>query len=789
MAFINLTFRNIQTISYHEILLGIAASALTAAALFAALIPAFPSVSGSWIIYALVGAIYATLFYVLMLGRYYRWVITAVSAGMLVLYAIRFRAARNGMMLLANDWLTYRTGRTGRVHFLYETNGTDGSMLMPFLYVFLAAIIIAAIIRRRRYLGVLILVGLCLLGWAFGFLKNNPASLLLTAIAAVVSLYPCGAASARKRGPSGLAYSALIIPGAALAAAAAVCGLGIWLFGSDAFSTQHAQESLTRRVHIARFESHMEKNPLTGERLPPEGFLRGLPPLSDRPADSRDQNSSEEQPVLELTMSSPGKLYLRGFTADVYEDSLWRAVPAETYIENDALFYTLHENGFYGQAMIGTAAEAVGGAGVGTVTVTNLAACPHYDYLPYGLADTSVLNERMIGDAGLIAGRESASASGDSPAARNSAGASAGSARTFSTITGSLPEWYAIELALAENSADPAVSDYLKLEQAYYDYVLATDLQLSDEAAEACVSVFGDIPRERRLRDILDLVRDTLDEEFRYDETAGSRSGDFLARFMTETQSGYDIHYASAATVMLRYLGVPARYVEGYFLPADEAAAYASGEPITLTTAHAHAWTEFYLRGIGWIPFETTPGYIDSEDLSSIAAVSRQADDSLGEGTLFSQAEILYTSGIHTNKPLLDPDSLPRLDLNRLGLILLASFVILLVILALIALIRILKRRQRYIKARRSMTDSAPNEAVALQFGYARMLMKKAGIETMPDLDAMNKLNEEARFSSHVLSKEDVQTAAGFTSAVESECQRRWSRLEFFKNHFIRWII
>lgn len=41
------------------------------------------------------------------------------------------------------------------------------------------------------------------------------------------------------------------------------------------------------------------------------------------------------------------------------------------------------------------------------------------------------------------------------------------------------------------------------------------------------------------------------------------------------TARGYSVHYATAAVLMLRYCGVPARYAEGYYLSGQDAA---SGE-------------------------------------------------------------------------------------------------------------------------------------------------------------------------------------------------------------------
>ena len=55
--------------------------------------------------------------------------------------------------------------------------------------------------------------------------------------------------------------------------------------------------------------------------------------------------------------------------------------------------------------------------------------------------------------------------------------------------------------------------------------------------------------------------------------------------------------------------------MEGYFLSAEEAKDLAPGQTVTLDESHAHAWTEYYLEGVGWVPFEVTPGYRDDEEL------------------------------------------------------------------------------------------------------------------------------------------------------------------------------
>ena len=76
---------------------------------------------------------------------------------------------------------------------------------------------------------------------------------------------------------------------------------------------------------------------------------------------------------------------------------------------------------------------------------------------------------------------------------------------------------------------------------------------------------------------------------------------DFVTRFLLETKEGYCTHFASAMTVLCRMIGLPARYVEGYLAEPDE-----NGEAI-VTGLSAHAWTEIYFKGFGWLTFDATP--------------------------------------------------------------------------------------------------------------------------------------------------------------------------------------
>ena len=64
----------------------------------------------------------------------------------------------------------------------------------------------------------------------------------------------------------------------------------------------------------------------------------------------------------------------------------------------------------------------------------------------------------------------------------------------------------------------------------------------------------------------------------------------------------YCVHFATAAAMLLRAYGVPSRYVTGYCVNVT------GNEPYTtITTDNAHAWAEYFVDGVGWVPLEATP--------------------------------------------------------------------------------------------------------------------------------------------------------------------------------------
>lgn len=95
------------------------------------------------------------------------------------------------------------------------------------------------------------------------------------------------------------------------------------------------------------------------------------------------------------------------------------------------------------------------------------------------------------------------------------------------------------------------------------------------------------------------------------DKPSSEYSSDVDA-FLLETKNGYCVHFATAAALILRELGIPARYVQGYIASGAYKSTGESGETVYKTTVmdkNAHAWVEVWIDGLGWRTVEVTPQY------------------------------------------------------------------------------------------------------------------------------------------------------------------------------------
>lgn len=498
-----------------------------------------------------------------------------------------------------------------------------------------------------------------------------------------------------------------------------------------------------------------------------------------------------EDTALEITMTTPESLYLRGFVGSSLEDNRWQPTDKTTLYEYADLFYWLHEDGFYATSQ---AAAAVAAAGeekeVNTITVKNVGAAKEFVYTPYELTEGDIGNAATrIGDV--------------APNPKDYEDTALVTYDTLSNVVRDAGELATNLNTLAQNG-DEAALDYLSRETAYRKFAYATALDVPKSAQSVLLSHFGEVDTENGhvdYEDAIQVVYDKLLTEITYNEECGAmpEDTDFLSYFLEGSAEGYSVHYATAAALILRYQGIPARYVEGYVVtPTDVAAA--EGNTITVDGGNAHAWVEYYRDGVGWVPLEVTPPYLYiMEQPDSIRALSSDLLDSNGQSGMLNMDEDNFEEEDE------EEEEEPEQEKTN-PLIVALIFLGVVVLLAAVAAAVLIFRRRKALEKRRLRLETADSRtAVDLLLRESLELLFAAGLERKngslngyeAPIRALDEgmatrftmvcdLHRESRFSNHPFSAERKNVFVLFRQECGRYLHSHSKRKDRLLNKYIR---
>lgn len=674
----------------------------------------FPSVSIPWYTLFLGMLAFSVVLWLLQLTGKGRW----ISIGMLLLVLVGcvvfYKQVLAGMGCLGNDLLDQMTRMTGRIY-LDLAVSEQASVLWSVVPILAATVILLHLSIQTGKLLFFIPVLIPVFAAALTGFFPVEVGMVLLGLGSVLLLMKSAGAAVNGQGLWGAPTWLVVV----LLCGAMSAGIGMALGDVDAKTDIWDQ-------YLHDFLYDQDTNSM------PEGNLKNL-----------KQWEKSDTPVLKITMTEPQKLYLRGQIYETYNGTAWLPLSTEERAEYESLFYWLHQSGFFGQSQIGTASSFTTQAAGEELTIENLSACSAHGYYPYALCGNDSLDAELIGDAVLS------------------------EADTLRYLPGSVPEWYGVQQALASAQGRNNISQYLMAEEAYEEYVTQMDLQLTNESWSVLDRQLGEDETPKTLSQIREFIRTYLSETLVYDEEVKTLngSGDFLQYTLEKSGSGYSVHYATAATLMLRYFGVPARYVEGYYLSAEEAAAYQAGEEIVLTEEHAHAWAEYYLPGVGFVPFEVTPGYIDDEELEMGGSLSQNEQTYTGDHLKYAQVE---------QPELIEEPEQDRFSFSIKPVYLLYLLAIFLIVLAVIILVK----RKKFRKALTAI-DTAPNrDAIAMRFGYAVRLLSSCANVQIDGCQQAERLNREALFSNHEMTDQQRIEMDDYARSVLTACKEEWTITE-----------
>ncbi len=277
-----------------------------------------------------------------------------------------------------------------------------------------------------------------------------------------------------------------------------------------------------------------------------------------------------------------------------------------------------------------------------------------------------------------------------------------------------------------------------------------------DAYYEECIEIYPDsedavFRTDRYYNAVSEYIRGYLSSSATYTLTPGrTPSGrDFIEYFINENHEGYCVHFATAAAVMLRRAGIPARYCEGFFVSSSAFTENHSSSNgfVKVPDSSAHAWVEVYYPMLGWKPVEFTPYYSQGElpeenkpDTSSDSDTDSQTDsdsqtDTDTETDTETDSQTDTDSGSDSDsEPQSDTDNAVAQYINpeiKKPSKLLAALVSILKTLFVIVLLIVLWLGARYvvclIRKRRFEGADTRKAAVAL-YVYALRIMKLMGV-------------------------------------------------------------
>ncbi|MEA4915201.1 MAG: transglutaminase-like domain-containing protein [Christensenella sp.] len=360
--------------------------------------------------------------------------------------------------------------------------------------------------------------------------------------------------------------------------------------------------------------------------------------------------------ALLVRVSDPLSLYLRDYAGALYTEDGWKNVSSSDFSD------LANSVDIAPQNLLASALAASGSMpSTFTLSVQNVSATPQSIWTPPGLITHAdeITNAGYVQDTAL-AFASSASASNYTIEAvpvgmslYSVPNADDGFEKAYKKAAGS-----ADGLNNASGNGADTVRNAAK---AYIGYLFDTYTTLPDatqKAADRLLQTYGIHAiydgNALNLAATCQSIRSLLADRCSYDYSPQEmpQGVDFSTWFLEDAQSGYCVHFATTATVLLRALGIPARYAEGYIIiQKDYNKTPDANGFIKIEDTHAHAWVEVFDPSIlEWVPVEVT----ESTQQSSEPTPSES-----GEPTLSPEDENAQTTPEPTEEPTPTPTPEP----------------------------------------------------------------------------------------------------------------------------------
>lgn len=187
-------------------------------------------------------------------------------------------------------------------------------------------------------------------------------------------------------------------------------------------------------------------------------------------------------------------------------------------------------------------------------------------------------------------------------------------------------------------------------ELAYRDYAYSRYTALPETTEFSAKRILEDAGIHPDDANVIWEIASFVQQSGRYDiRTSPYQSSDYAIFFLTQSHRGYCMHFATAAAVLYRAAGIPARLTDGFMVSTK------AGETVDVLQGEEHAWVEVYIDGLGWVPVEAT----GSAGFSSGFGEGEGEEEAYRLPSPFSPGSELWTAPPETPAPTPSPTPRP----------------------------------------------------------------------------------------------------------------------------------
>lgn len=358
-----------------------------------------------------------------------------------------------------------------------------------------------------------------------------------------------------------------------------MCMIGTFFVSDGKLAViERTRKNAAHNIHELRY----------GKDRLPEGNLKEAGKLQE-----------DDQKMMEITPEDKKTLYLKAYVGTVYENGKWEEMPASAYSgENAGMIRWLKSKDFdplKQSAQYQRLTDSKSKLEINRVKIQIKKASRYYFYTPESLyriidgkaknkIDMTTLSKGFLGQKEYV----------------------------FDEISSTKPSELTVADEWLSKPKNAAQEQYSEAEEVYRKFVYDSYTKPDSNLAKLVDQIFWKDYNSKSdgIYSALNQVRTKLRQNYRYikEPEMTPEGKDPIEWFLTTSHKGNQMLYASAAVEAFRVHGIPARYVEGYYLGASRIEESKTGR-VSITGKNAHAWVEVYFDGIGWKAIDVTPGY------------------------------------------------------------------------------------------------------------------------------------------------------------------------------------